>query len=123
MQFIARLSRFVASGSRGGGPVPILPPIDEHTDAHEDDTMNTTARLIPALLAAIAVTGAAVMVGASREAAPRHDAEIVVLPTVEVIARRPAPEVVQLPTVTVIAKRPAQESTVVAQRGVASKAL
>lgn len=86
--------------------------------------MNAIARLTPALLIAAAVAGAVVMAQAPRETLPRNDADIVVLPTVQVIGQRAAAtEIVQLPTVTVIAKRPASAATLVAQKATSSDAL
>lgn len=82
--------------------------------------MNATPRLTTALLiAAVAATAFVVTVQASRDAAVKHDADVVVLPTVEVVYKR---EVVQLPTVHVIAKRQAAP-TLVAQEAAKVDAL
>lgn len=87
--------------------------------------MNAIARLTPALLiASVAAAAALVALQAPREPAPRADADVVVLPKVEVVHKRTTPtEIVQLPTVHVVAKRQAPQATLVAQKAAGRDAL
>lgn len=80
--------------------------------------MNATARLTTAVLI-VAAAAAAVLTATAPNAAPKGDAEVVVLPTVEVVHKR---EVVQLPTVHIVVKRQAAP-TLVAQKAAKADAL